>query len=77
MTKDQIPPTIIEIGGVFMNKIHNIRYGFMKCIWTFQQWQVLMFPSHPYGGETYKDCDVEDLRWWFFEYLNNFEGYFD
>ena len=55
---------------VLMNKIHNIRYGFMKFSWTFQQWQVLMFPHLSYED----DLDVEDLRWWFFEYLNNCEG---
>ena len=56
-----------------MNKIHNIRYGFMKFSWTFQQWQALMFPYLSYED----DLDVEDLRWWFFEYLNNFEGDYD
>lgn len=49
-----------------MNKFHNIRYGFMKFSWTFQQWQALMLPE--------EDLCVDDLRWWFFEYLNNWEG---
>ena len=53
-----------------MNKFHNIRYGFMKFSWTFEQWQALMFPHLSYED----DLDVEDLRWWFFEYLNNCEG---
>ena len=49
-----------------MNKFHNIRYGFMKFSWAFQQWQALMFHE--------EDLCVDDLRWWFFEYLNNWEG---
>jgi hypothetical protein len=57
-----------------MNKLHNIRYGFMMLYWTFQQWQALMFPHIPCEGETHEDCDMEDLRWWFFEYLNNLGG---
>ena len=60
-----------------MNKLHNIRYGFMKCSWTFGQWCSLMFPHIPYEGKTYEDCTMEDLKWWFFEYLNNFEGDFE
>jgi hypothetical protein len=36
-----------------------------------------MFPHIPYEGKTYEDCTMEDLKWWFFEYLNNFEGDFE
>ena len=57
-----------------MNKLHNIRYGFMKCSWTFGQWFVLIFPHILYEGETYEDCDMEDLKYWFFEWLNNGSG---
>jgi len=53
-----------------MNKLHNIRYGFMKFVWTYEQWCALMFPHISYN----EDWDMEDLRWWFFEYLNNCEG---
>lgn len=60
-----------------MNKLHNIRYGFMKCSWTFGQWCVLMFPHIPYEGETWDDVPMEDLRCVFFEYLNNCEGDFE
>jgi len=60
-----------------MNKLHNIRYGFMKFFWTFQQWQALMFPHIPCEGEIYEDCDMENLRLCFFQYLNNCEGDYD
>ncbi len=49
----------------------------MKCSWSFGQWCALMFPHIPYEGETYEDCAMEDLKWWFFEYLNNCEGDFE
>lgn len=54
-----------------MNKLHNFRNGFMMLYWTFQQWRALVLPRE---GETHEDCDMEDLRWWFFEYLNNLGG---
>ena len=60
-----------------MNKLHNIQYGFMMLYWTFQQWQVLMFPHIPCEGETHEDCDMENLRLCLFQYLNNCEGDYD
>ena len=57
-----------------MNKLHNIRYGFLKLVWTYEQWFVLMFPHIPHNGVSYEDVAMEDLRWWFYEYLMNWEG---
>lgn len=41
--------------------------------WTFSAWQNLMFP-HIYDKNEYEECEN---RFWFWEYLNNFDGIMD
>ena len=54
-----------------MNKLYNILLGYSKCLWAYEQWHTLMFPHISFEGEIYDDCD---LNFWFFKFLNNYEG---
>ena len=41
--------------------------------WTFGAWQNLMFP-HIYDKDNYEEWEN---RFWFWQYLNNFDGDLD